>query len=214
MANKSKETCRKIDSQKVMQVMEAVHKKMSKGIHPLKRKDFTFKEDYFFLLTAVAGTDNEIDPREINFLKYIASSLGISNMELYFTMCAKVTANKLENAIRSIKRESAGAYLILDALILASYDGSISETESQFLGLLADCIEVRYADVTELIKLAAAIISKSPPKLKEYSKGTQPIKPSSIHSLYLKQIAVNDNQIDDNLAVSKTKPTTKNAGRK
>jgi len=213
MANKSKETCRKIDSQKVMQVMEAVHEKLTKGIHPLKRKDSTFKEDYFFLLTAVAGTDNEIDPREINFLKYIASSLGISNFELYFTMCAKVTANKLENAIRSIKRESAGAYLMLDALILASYDGSISEKESQFLGLLADCIEIRYADVSELIKLAAAIISKSPPKLKEYSKGTQPIKPSSIHSLYLKQIAGNDNQNSDSMAISKTKPKTKKTGR-
>lgn len=213
MATKSNEISRIINPQKVMQVMEIVHEKMSKGIHPLKRKDSTFKEDYFFLLTAVAGTDNEIDPREISFLKYIASSLGISNFELYFTMCAKVTANKLENAIRSIKRESAGAYLMLDALILASYDGSISEKESQFLGLLADCIEIRYADVSELIKLAAAIISKSPPKLKEYSKGTQPIKPSSIHSLYLKQIAGNDNQNSDSMAISKTKPKTKKTGR-
>lgn len=213
MATKSKETSMKIDSQKVMEVMEAVHEKMSKGIHPLKRKDSTFKEDYFFLLTAVAGTDNEIDPREINFLKYIASSLGISNMELYFTMCAKVTANKLEKAISSIKREFAGAYLMLDALILALYDGSISEKESQFLGLLADCIEISYPDVSEIIKLASAIISKSPHKLKDYLKGPQPIKSSSIHSLYLKQIAGNDNQSSDSLAISKTKPKTKKTGR-
>lgn len=190
-----------------------MHERMSKGIHPFKRKDSAFKEDYFFLLTAVAGTDNEIDPREISFLKYIASSLGISNIEFYFTMCAKVTANKLENAIRSVKRESAGAYLMLDALILASYDGSISEKESQFLGMLADCIEISYPDVSELIKLAAAVICKSPQKLKDYLKGPQPIKSSSIHSLYLKQIAGNDNQNNDNLAFSKAKPKTKKTGR-
>lgn len=209
MATKSKATSAKIDPEKVMQAMEAVHDKMSKGIHPLKRKDSTSRGDYFLLLTAVAGTDNEIDPREINFLRYIAASLGIGKMELYFTMCAKVTATKLENAIRSVKRESAGAYLMLDSLILAAYDGSISEKESQFLGLLADCLEIHYNDMSELIKLAAAIISKSPPKLKDYLKGPRPIKPSRIHSLYLKQIGVDEDQYKDSSAVSKAKPKSK-----
>lgn len=214
MVTKSKATSIKIDPEKMMQAMEAAHDKMAKGIHPLKRKDSTLREDYFLLLTAVSGTDNEIDPREINFLKYIASSLGISKMELYFTMCAKVTAARLEKAIRSVKQESAGAYLMLDALILAAYDGSISEKESQFLGLLADCLEIHYIDVSELIKLAVAIISKSPLKLKDYLKGPQPIKPSRIHSLYLKQIGVDEDQHKDSSAASKTKTKSKKTGRK
>lgn len=194
MATKGNEVNRKANSNKLIQAMKTVHDKMSKGIHPLKRKDATFRGDFFFLLTAVSCTDNEIDPREINFLKFIAASLGIGKMELYFTMCAKVTASKLENAIRSVKRESAGAYLMLDSLILAAYDGSISEKESQFLGLLADCLEIHYNDMSELIKLAAAIISKSPPKLIEYLKGPQPIKPSRIKNLYLKQIGVGEDE--------------------
>ncbi len=199
---------------KLMEAMEAVHEKLSKGNHPLKRKEPAFKDDYFLLLTAMAGADNEIDPREIKFLKYIASSLGIAQIDFFLTLCAKLSASRLETAIRSVKKEAAAPYLILDALILTSSDGPIKEHESQFLGLLADCIEIGYPEVVELIKLASAIISKSPLKLKEYSKGTQPIKPSSIHSLYLKQIVGSDSQISEHIAITKTKSKTKKSVRK
>ena len=210
MPTKKTKTNNAIQPGKLMETMETVHEKFAKCIHPLKHRESAFKDDYFLLLTAMAGADNEIDPREIKFLRYIASSLGIAQIDFFLTLCAKLSVSRLETAIRSVKKESAAPYLILDSLLLASSDGPIKEHESQFLGLLADCLEIHYIDVSELIKLAAAIISKSPLKLKDYLKGPQPIKPSRIHSLYLKQIGVDEDQYKDSSAVSKAKPKSKN----
>ena len=51
-------------------------------------------------------------------------------------------------------------------------------------------------------------------KLKDYLKGTQPIKPSSIHNLYLKQIVGSDSQLSEHIAITKTKSKPKKSVRK
>jgi len=172
----------------IMSTIKQLHEKMTLRDLPVKAKDPAVKNDYLTLLTAVAGADRDFDPQELQYLKSLALSLKLQTIELYHNLCAKMTVNSLEKKVRSIKKEKVELYLLLDALILASLDGPISDPESQYIGLLCDCLSIKQIDAKDTCTLAKAILQRDLRILGEYLKGRQPINPEIIHGTYLNNI--------------------------
>lgn len=130
--------------------------------HILEERDVHTKELYIILLSCVAFADGDVGKEKSSFLSSILSGSGLKeDITFYFSKAAELKYDDLKEFINKITIGNLCYSFILDSLILSVIDGNISERESNFVGELAEALQVEEKEMEFLCDLCICIVEQN-----------------------------------------------------